>query len=136
MLSSALIGCFTVRLNVELCSDWLFHSAAHFSSSHSRKETQGKYIFQYFLAQLYSCVILKIKCGHQGAAINTLGIETVFKCTIAFYFHFRDSRSHILCLYYGAAVLTTHFVMHLRYANVGGVTISDPDCYITVGVMF
>ncbi len=33
MLSSALIGCFTVRLNVELCSDWLFHSAAHFSSS-------------------------------------------------------------------------------------------------------
>ncbi len=26
---------------VELCSDWLFHSAAHFSSSHSRKETQG-----------------------------------------------------------------------------------------------
>ncbi len=33
MLSSALIGCFKVRLNVELCSDWLFHSAAHFSSS-------------------------------------------------------------------------------------------------------
>ncbi len=33
MLSSALIGCFTVWLNVELCSDWLFHSAAHFSSS-------------------------------------------------------------------------------------------------------
>ncbi len=28
MLSSALIGCFTARLNVELCSDWLFHSAA------------------------------------------------------------------------------------------------------------
>ncbi len=24
----------------------------------------------------------------------------------------------------------------IRYANVGGVTISDPDCYITVGVMF
>ncbi len=38
MLSSALIGCFTVRLI----------SVAH------RKETQGgKYIFQYFLAQLY-----------------------------------------------------------------------------------
>ncbi len=34
MLSSALIGCFTVWLNVELCSDWLFHSAAHFTSSH------------------------------------------------------------------------------------------------------
>ncbi len=28
MLSSALIGCFTVRLNDELCSDWLFYSAA------------------------------------------------------------------------------------------------------------
>ncbi len=26
--SSALIGCFIARLNVELCSDWLFHSAA------------------------------------------------------------------------------------------------------------
>ncbi len=23
--------------NVELCSDWLFHSAAHFSSSHSKQ---------------------------------------------------------------------------------------------------
>ncbi len=32
--------------NVELWSDWLFHSTGHFSSSHSRKETQGKYIFQ------------------------------------------------------------------------------------------
>ncbi len=28
-------------------------------------------------------------CGYQGAAINMLGIETAFKCTIAFYFHFR-----------------------------------------------
>ncbi len=54
----------------------------------------------------------------------------------AIYFHFRDSRSHVLCLYYGAAELTTHFVMHLCYANVGGVTISDPDCYVTVGVKF
>ncbi len=66
--------------NVELCSDLLFHSAAqcwallglhsaaHFSSSHSRKETQGKYIFQYFLTQLYHWVIiLYIKWGHQGA---------------------------------------------------------------------
>ncbi len=24
----------------------------------------------------------------------------------------------------------------IRYANVGGVTISDPDCYVTVGVIF
>ncbi len=86
MLSSTLIGCF-----------------------HSRKETQGgKYIFQYFLSQLYRRVILLyIKCGHQGAAINMRGTETAFKCTIAF--HFRDSRSQELFLYYGAAVLTTHF---------------------------
>ncbi len=61
MLSSALIGCFTVQLI----------SLAH------RKETQGKYILQYFLAQLYRWVIiLFIKCGHQGATINMLGIET------------------------------------------------------------
>ncbi len=111
MLSSVLIGCFTVQLNVELCSDWLFHSAAHFSSSHSRKETQGgKYIFQYFLSQLYCrVIILYIKHGHQGAAINMRGTETAFKCTIAFYFRFRDSQSHVLCLYYGVAVITTHF---------------------------
>ncbi len=77
MLSSALIGCFTVQLNVELCSDWLFQSAAHFSSSYSRKETQGKYIFQYFLSQLYRWVIIQyIKCRHKGAAINMRGIET------------------------------------------------------------
>ncbi len=100
MLSSALIGCFTVLL-----------ISAHFS--HSKKETQGgKYIFQYFLSQLYRrVIILYIKCGHQGAAINMRGTETAVKCTIAFYFHFRfrDSRSRVLCLYYGAAVLTTHF---------------------------
>ncbi len=89
MLSSALIGCFTVQLI----------SVAH------RKETQGKYIFQYFLAQLYRWVIiLYIKCGHQGAAINMLGIETAFKSTIMFIFTF----AHTL-LYYGVAALTTHF---------------------------
>ncbi len=94
MLSSALIGCFTVRLNVELCADWLFHSAAHFTSS---QEGNTGSIFQYFLTQLYCWVIiLYIKCGHQGATINMLGIETAFKCTIDFYFHCRDSRSHEL----------------------------------------
>ncbi len=95
MLSSALIGCFTV---------WLI-SVAH------RKETQGgKYIFKYFLSQLYHrVIILYIKCGHQEAAINMPGTETDFKCTIAFYFHFRDSRSDVVCLYYGVAVLATHF---------------------------
>ncbi len=118
-MSSALIGCFTVRLNVELCSDWLFrlnvelcsdwlfHSAAHFSSSHSRKETQGKYIFQYFLSQLYCWVIiLYIKCRHH---INMRGIETAFKCTIAFYFHFWDLRSHVLCVNYSGSTYHTFY---------------------------
>ncbi len=100
MLSSALIGCFTVLL-----------ISAHFS--HKRTKTHGgKYLFQYFISQLYRWVIiLYIKCGHKGAAINMLGTETAFKCMIAFYFHFRfrDSRLREVCLYYGAAVLTTHF---------------------------
>ncbi len=91
MLSSAPIGC----------------------SAHSRKEIQGgKYIFQYFLSQFYRrliIIILYIKCGNQEVAINMRGTETAFKCTIAFYFHFRYSRSHTFCLYYGAAVLTTRF---------------------------
>ncbi len=93
--------------NVELCSDWLFHSAPHLSSSHSRKETQVEYIFQYFL-QLYCPVnILYIKCGHQGAAINMQGIVTAFECTITFYFHFRDLRSHVLCVNYSGSIYHT-----------------------------
>ncbi len=68
-MSSALIGCFTVRL---------------ISVAHSKKETQGgKYIFQYFLSQLYRrVIILYIKCGHQGATINTRGIETAFERSV------------------------------------------------------
>ncbi len=108
-MKRSVIGLFgrVMNNNVELCSDWLFHSAAHFSSL--QEGNTGKIYIQYFLAQLYRWVIiLYIKCGKQGAAINMLGIETAFKRMIAFYFHFRDSRSHVLCLYYGAAVLTTH----------------------------
>ncbi len=94
MLSSALIGFFTVRLI----------SVAH------RKETQGKYIFQYFLSQLYRrVIILYIKCGHQGAAINMRGIETAFECTIAFYFHFRDLRSYVLCVNYSGSTYHTFY---------------------------
>ncbi len=65
MLSSALIGYFTVPLI-------------------SIKETQGeKYIFKYFLSQLYRRVnILYIKHGHQGAVINTRGIETAFEWSV------------------------------------------------------
>ncbi len=65
MLSFALIGCFTVPLI-------------------SKKETQeGKYIFKYFLSQLYrQVIILYIKCGHQEAVINTQGIETAFERSV------------------------------------------------------
>ncbi len=90
-MSSALIGCFTVWLNVELCSDWLI-SVRLISVADSKKETQGgKYIFQYFLSQLYRLVIiLYIKCGHQGAAINMRGIETAsYSFTFAFEIHDR-----------------------------------------------
>ncbi len=61
----------------------------------------GKYIFQYFLAQLYRWVIiLYIKCGCQGAAVNMQGIETAFRCTIAFYFHFHfEIRDHTNSVY-------------------------------------
>ncbi len=91
MLSSALIGCFTVRL---------------ISVSH-RKETQGgKYTFKYFVLQLYCWVIIQyLKCGHQGAAINMRGSETALKCMI----NFLVSLLRLLYLYYGPAVLTTHF---------------------------
>ncbi len=65
MLSSALIDCFTVPLI-------------------SKKETQGgKHIFKYFLSQLYrQVIILYIKRGHQGAVINTQGIETAFERSV------------------------------------------------------
>ncbi len=65
MLSCALISCFTVPLI-------------------SKKETQGgKYIFKYFLSQLYRrVIILYIIRGHQGAIINTRGIETAFEQSV------------------------------------------------------
>ncbi len=105
--------------NVELSSDWLFHSAAHFSSSHSKKETQRKYIFQYFLSQLYRWVIiLYIKCGHQGAAINMRGIETAFECTIAFYCHFRDLQSHMLCVNYSGSTYHTFYNINIYFHDL------------------
>ncbi len=96
MLSSALIGCFT---------EWLI------SVTHSKKETQGgKYIFKYFLLQLYWVIILHIKRGHQGAVINMRGIETAFEesvnCVIV---SLSRGAMHKFSLYYGATVLTTHF---------------------------
>ncbi len=44
MLSSALIGCFTARLNVELCSDSVFHCVAHFTNSHEGNTGRKIYI--------------------------------------------------------------------------------------------
>ncbi len=95
--------------NNELCTDWLFHSAAHFSSSQQEGNTGRKiYISILSLAVISSGIMLYIKCRHQGAAINMRGIETAFErsvdCVIV-----SLSRSHVLGLYYGAAVLTTHF---------------------------
>ncbi len=101
-MSSALIGCFTVLLNVELCSDWLFHSATH---------QQGRNIFKYFLSQLYhQVIILYIKRRHQGAVINSRGIETAFERSVdRVVVSLSRDAMHKLCLYYGAIVLTTHF---------------------------
>jgi len=61
MLSSALIGCFTVPLI-------------------SKKETQGgKYIFKYFLSQLYrQVIILYIKRGHQGACFQVFFNQEIY----------------------------------------------------------
>ncbi len=92
MLSSALIGCFTVPLI-------------------SNKETQegGKYIFKYFLSQLYHrVIILYIKSGHQGAVINTRGIAFERSVDRVIVSLSRDAM-HKLSLYYRATVLTTHF---------------------------
>ncbi len=107
-MKRSVIGLFgRVMNNNELCSDWLFHSA-----SHQRQGNTGrKFIFKYFLSQLYRRVIvLYIKRGHQGAVINTRGIETAFERSVD---HVIVSLSrdgmHKLRLYYGATVLTTHF---------------------------
>ncbi len=104
------IGLFgRVMNNNELCSDWLFTVPLI-----SKKETQGgKYIFKYFLSQLFRrLIILYIKCGHQGAVIITRGIEIVFERSVdrVIVSLSRDAM-HKLCLYYGATVLTTHFTI-------------------------
>ncbi len=101
----SVIGLFgrIMNTNVEHCSVlWLAVSQCG--------SQEGIYIFQYFLVQLYRLVtILYIKCGHQGAAINMRGTETAFKCTIAFYFHFRDSRSHKLFIQWSGSTYHTFY---------------------------
>ncbi len=95
MLSSALIGCFTVRLNVELCSDSVFHCVAYFTSSHEGNTGRKIYI------SILSCAVISLgnytvyKCAHQGAAINMQVTETTFKNMIDFYFHFRDRTNSV-----------------------------------------
>ncbi len=80
----------------------------------SKKETQvGKYIFKYFLSQLYhQVIILYIKRGHQGAIINTQGIKTAFERSVdGVIVSLSRDAMHKLCLYYGATVLTTHLLV-------------------------
>ncbi len=96
----SVIGLFgrVINNNVELCSDWLFQSAAQcwallwlavsqcgsfqlISHTAGRKHREENIYFNTFSRQV---IILYIKCGHQGAAINMRGTETAFKCTIAF----------------------------------------------------
>ncbi len=105
MLSSALIGCFTVLLNVELCSDWLFHSAAHQQEGNTGRKI---YFLNTFSHSYIVVIILYIKRGHQRAVINTRGIETAFERSVdrVIVSLSRDAL-HKLCLYYGATVLTT-----------------------------
>ncbi len=83
--------------NVELCSDWLFHSAAHFSSPHSRKETQGgKYIFQYFLSQLHHRVIIQY-AGIREPLLNHNHSISLYADDIILYLdHFDVSVSSII----------------------------------------
>ncbi len=77
-MKRSVIGLFGRVMNKnELCSDFTVPLI-------SNKETQGgKYIFKYFLSQLYRrVIILYIKRGHQGAVINTQGIETAFERSV------------------------------------------------------
>ncbi len=90
--------------NVELCSDLLFHSAAHFTSSHEGNTGRNIYIL------ILHCAVISLGkytvYKMWAAAINMRVTETTFKNTIDFYFHFcfRDLRSHKFCFYYGEAV--------------------------------
>ncbi len=106
MSSSALIGCFTALLNVELCSDWLFHSATH----QQEGNTGRKYIFKYFLSQLYRrIIILYIKRGHQG------GIETAFERSVdrVIVSLSRDAMHKLFILWSNSTYHTFHKIRHL-----------------------
>ncbi len=104
MFSSALIGCFTVPLT-------------------SKKDTQGeKYIFKYFLSQLYRrVIILYKKLGHQGAVINMR--ETAFErsvdCVIASLSRAHDAQT-LFILWSNSSLLTTHFTRSDPYQCCSG----------------
>ncbi len=115
-----------------------------------------------------SCIIMLSSAliGCFTVQLNMRGIETALESTITFKFHFRDSRSHVLCLFILWSGSTYHTFYKIRcltvgysfdssqyllnfwwlgcvgsagiehgrvYANVGGVHISDPDCKVPVG---
>ncbi len=98
MLNSSLIGCFTVPLI-------------------SKKETQGgKYIFKYFLSQLYRRIIIPyIKYGHQGTVINTWGIETAFERSVdrVIVSLSRDAMHKLFILWSNSTYHTFHKFRHL-----------------------
>ncbi len=121
-MKRSVIGLFgrVMNNNVELCSDWLFHSAAqcwallslavsqcaHFSSS--QEGNTGKIYISILSRAVISLGNYTVnKMWAQGAAINMLGTETAFECTIAFTFTFKicDRTNSVYTM---EAVLTTH----------------------------
>ncbi len=77
----------------------------------NKYEMGGKYTFQYFLSQLNHWVIILYITAGIREPILCLALKLLLNSRkrFKFHFHFRDSRSHVLSLYYEAAVLTTHF---------------------------
>ncbi len=107
-MKRSVIGLFgrVMNNNDELCSDWLFHIAAHFSSS--QVGNTGKI----YISILSRAVILlgNYTVNKMRASGSRYQYAGHWNC---FQMHDRGllslSRSHRLCLCYGAAVLTTQF---------------------------
>ncbi len=78
MLSSALIGYIKVLLNVELCFDWLFHSATHQQEGNTGRKIYIS-ILSLGVTVYHRVIMLYTKRGHRGVVINTQGIETAFE---------------------------------------------------------
>ncbi len=105
MLSSALIGCFTV---------WLI-SVAH------RKETKGN---------IYISILSHAVISLGNYTVNKMRASAWNITFISMICHFRCCP----CLFLPNTCRTSD--VRLAAGIEGGVTISDYDCYVTVGVMF